>query len=79
MFMASEVIAGLYLGQELTPSPPSRHAIIHDLESFVWVLLYITLSTPDYDSARTFSSPSFTRQPATIFFSTVANSPSGPT
>ena len=54
MFMASEVIAGLHLGQKSRPPPPFRHAIIHDLESFVWVLLYITVSTPDYNDARTF-------------------------
>jgi hypothetical protein len=33
---------------------PFRHAVHHDLESFIWVLLYLAVSTPGYESAKTY-------------------------
>ena len=60
MFMAFDVISGMHLGLKANPSPPFRHSVLHDLESFVWVLLYLAVTTPVSITLAILSHPSFT-------------------
>lgn len=53
LFMAAEVLANAYLPWS-PDNTPFRHAVDHDLESFVWVLLHLAVSTPEYEKAKSY-------------------------